>query len=180
MDKTDSKNNVIKITFLEINPPINELSKSKEELKIIFQGHDNFYDFKKCLSLKTPITLNHYKNSIIMTLLKSNNIIATGLFIIRPGEQNVIFNYENKKKIEITKAVNINNLQDCIKIKILCQTDNNNINNDISSLSKKNYIPKVNLMKSNNNNIMKKKVYDKKKKIWEIFIRIIQIKKTVI
>ena len=164
MDKTDSKNNVIKITFLEINPPINELSKSKEELKIIFQGHDNFYDFKKCLSLKTPITLNHYKNSIIMTLLKSNNIIATGLFIIRPGEQNVIFNYENKKKFEVTKAVNINNLQDCIRIKILCQTDNNNnINNDNSILSKKNYIPKVNLMKSNNNN-MKKKVYDKKKK----------------
>ena len=167
MDKVDSKNNVIKLTFLEINPPLNELSKSKEELKIIFQGHDNFYDFKKCLSLKTPITLNHYKNSIIMTLLKSNNIIATGLFIIRPGEQNVIFNYENKKKFEITKAVNINNLQDCIRIKILCQTDNNNIiiNNDNSSLSKKNYIPKVNLMKSNNNNNnMKKKVYDKKKK----------------
>ena len=166
MDKTDSKNNVIKITFLEINPPINELSKSKEELKIIFQGHDNFYDLKKCLSLKAPITLNHYKNSIIMTLLKSNNIIATGLFIIRPGEQNVIFNYENKKKIEITKAVNINNLQDCIRIKIFCQTDNSNfnINNDSSSLSKKNYIPKVNLMKPNNNNTMKKKVYDKKKK----------------
>ena len=165
MDKADSKNNVIKITFLEINPPINELSKSKEELKIIFQGHDNFYDFKKYLSLKNPITLNHYKNSIIMTLLKSNNIIATGLFIIRPGEQNVIFNYENKKKVEITKTVNINNLQDCIRIKILCQTDNNNnnINNDNSTLSKKNYIPKVNLMKSNNNN-MKKKVYDKKKK----------------
>jgi len=166
MDKTDSKNNVIKITFLEINPPINELSKSKEELKIIFQGHDNFYDLKKCLSLKAPITLNHYKNSIIMTLLKSNNIIATGLFIIRPGEQNVIFNYENKKKMEITKAVNINNLQDCIRIKIFCQNDNSNynINNDSSSLSKKNYIPKVNLMKPNNNNTMKKKVYDKKKK----------------
>lgn len=165
MDKVDSKNNVIKITFLEINPPVNELCKSKEELKIIFQGHDNFYDFKKYLSLKTPILLNHYKNSIIMTLLKSNNIIATGLFIIRPGEQNVIFNYENKKKMEITKAVNINNLQDCIKIKILCQADNSNNNiNENLSLTKKNYIPKVNLMKSNNNNNMKKKVYDKKKK----------------
>ena len=126
MNKSDSKNQSLEIVFLEINPPINELIKSKEEISIIFQGYDNFYDFKKYLSLKIPIQLNSYKNSIMMTLLKSNNIFATGLFIIRPGEHNIIFNYENKKKGITKKTVNINNLLDCIKIKIFCEFDLNN------------------------------------------------------
>ena len=119
MDKADIKNQPIKITFLEINPPLNELIKAKEEINIIFQGNDNFYDLKKFLSSKIPIQLNRYKKSLIITLLKSNNIFATGLLTIRPGEQYIILNYENKKKIISTKAVNINNLAECIKIKIL-------------------------------------------------------------
>ena len=138
MDKADSKNQTIKITFIEINPPINELIKPKDELNIIFQGHDNFYDFKKYFSTKTPIPLNRYKKSLIMTLLKTNNIFATGLFTIRQGEQNVIFNYEDNKKVKAKKAVNINNVLDCIKIKILCEFDNkdkdivSNINNNLN------------------------------------------------
>ena len=179
MDKVEMTKQPIKITFLEINPPINELIKGKEEMNIIFQGNDNFYDFKKYLCSKTPITLNHYKKSLMMTLLKSNNIFATGLFTIRPGEQYVIFNYENKKRIITSKAVNINNLLDSIKIKISCELntkdkDNisslkiNNHNNDNKtndSLNK--YIPKVNLMKSSrlkNKNNKGKKIYEKKKK----------------
>ena len=122
MDKLDSKNQTIKIIFLEINPPINDIIKSKEEINIIFQGHDNFYDLKKHLSSKIPIQLKRYKKSLIITLLKSNNILATGLFSVRQGEQNIIFNYENKKILS-PKTVNINNL-DCIKIKILCEFDN--------------------------------------------------------
>jgi hypothetical protein len=98
MDKTDRNKQTLKISFLEITPQINELIKNKEDLNIIFQGHDNFYDLKKLLSTKIPIHLNRYKKTLIMTLLKSNNILATGLFTIRPGEQNVIFNYEGKKK----------------------------------------------------------------------------------
>ena len=182
MDKLDSKNQTLKITFLEINPPINELIKGKEEINIIFQGNDNFYDFKKYLSSKIPIKLISYKNSLIMTLLKSNNIFATGLFTLRQGEQNVILNYENKKKIISTKTVNINNLLECIKIKIFCEFDNlknNNkdkenilfiINNKINENVGK-YVPKVNLMKvnhlnknKNNNNNIIKKPFDKKKK----------------
>ena len=187
MEKADNKNQPIKITFLEINPPIKELIKTKEEINIIFQGNDNFYDLKKFLSLKIPIVLNRYKKSIIITLLKSNNIFATGLFTIRPGEQNIILNYESKKKIIQTKAVNINNLAESIKIKILCEYENNISNNNkkkeyISNHNSNNYlneksyndsgnkyVPKVNLMKSshhiknkNNNNIGK--VYEKKKK----------------
>ena len=48
-NKFDSKNNVLKITFLEIYPSINELVKPKEDFNIIFQGNDNFFDFKKFL-----------------------------------------------------------------------------------------------------------------------------------
>ena len=187
----DTKIIPIKLTFLEITPPINDIIKSKEEINIIFQGHDNFYDFKKHLSSKIPIVLNRYKKSLIMTLLKSNNIFATGLFKVRQGDQIIIFNYENKKKIISTKAVNINNL-DCIKIKILCEFDNkekdkdnkdnkdkdkdniSNLNNNLSD-NKNNdsgnkYVPKVNLMKSNHLNIknknshLGKKIYEKKKK----------------
>ena len=182
MDKSDFKNNPIKISFLEINPPLHELIKPKEDINIIFQGNDNFYDFKKYLSTKAPILLNRYKKSLIMTLLKSNNILATGLFTVRQGEQNVIFNYENKKKIVSTKAVNINNILECIKIKILCEFDNkdkiniSNANSNIIDNSNNNsvnkYVPKVNLMKSNHintnmknkNNHIGKKIYEKKKK----------------
>ena len=179
MDKTDQNNQTLKISFLEITPQINELVKNKEELNIIFQGHDNFYDFKKHFSTKIPIYLNRYKKTLIMTLLKSNNILATGLFTIRPGEQNVIFNYEGKKKVASTKSININNLLDCIKIKILCEFDNNKdkenslTSNNILSDPKNNdsgnkYVPKVNLMKQNQKNKINinkgRKSNDKKKK----------------
>lgn len=186
MDKAESKNQLIKIIFLEIIPPINELIKTKEEINIIFQGNDNFYDLKKLLSSKMPIQLNRYKKSLIITLLKSNNIFATGLFTIRPGEQNIILNYENKKKNILTKAININNLIECIKIKILCEYENNikkkeyiTSHNSNSYINDKNYndsgnkyVPKVNLMKSshfnhikNKNNNNPGKVYEKKKKL---------------
>ena len=182
MDKTDQNNQTLKISFLEISPQINELVKNKEDLNIIFQGYDNFYDFKKHLSKKIPIYLNRYKKALIMTLLKSNNILATGLFTIRPGEQNVIFNYEGKKKVASTKAININHLLDCIKIKILCEFDNNKdkqnslSSNNILSEPKNNdfgnkYVPKVNLMKQNqknkinHNNNIGKKSNDKKKNL---------------
>jgi hypothetical protein len=181
MERTDNKNQTMKLTFIDIYPPINELAKNKEEINIIFQGHDNFYDFKKYLLSKTPIQLIRYKKSLMMTLLKSNNIMATGLLNVRQGEQNVIFTYEDKKKNTLKKAININNLLDSIKIKIFCEFDNinkerivNRLNNSIIHLNNKdnrnndNYIPKVNLMKPNhqkNKNInISRRVFEKKKK----------------
>ena len=174
MNKSFVKNNPIKITLLEISPPLNELAKSKEELNIIFQGNDNFYDFKKYLSSKTPIQLSRYKKSLIMTLLKSNNILATGLFTIRSGETNVVLNYENKKKNVSAKKVNINNLIDCIKIKIFCELDDKSnisygLNENKTNDSIIKYVPKVNLMKNNhlnkNKNInISKNIYEKKNK----------------
>ena len=184
MENVDIKSQTMKLTFLEVNPPINELAKNKEEINIIFQGHDNFYDLKRHLSTKIPISLNRYKKTIMMTLLKSNNIMATGLFTVRAGEQNVIFNYEDKKKNILKKAVNINKLIDCIKIKILCEfgnyicknksinllySSNNHINiKDTKNNDNDKYIPKVNLMKSkhlkNKNSIIGKNIFEKKTK----------------
>ena len=180
--KFDSKNKFLKIIFLEIFPPINELIKPKEEFNIIFQGNDNFFDFKPLLLSKTPIQLPYNKKSLIMTLLKNNNIFATGLFTIRQGEQNIFFNFENNKKGISNKIVNINNLSDCIKLKIFCEIDNNsavstinrntiNTNYENNSDNKNNnkYVTKVNLMKpiriNNYKNKVNKKIYDKKKRL---------------
>ena len=176
-NKLDSKNKVLKITFIDIYPPINELSKPKEDFNIIFQGNDNFFDFKKHLISKIPIQLSFNKKSLIMTLLKNNNIFATGFFTIRQGEQTIVFNYENNKKNMSNKTVNINNLSECIKIKIFCENENANtistinrstINANYENINNK-YVTKVNLMKpiriNNNKNKFGKKKYDKKKRI---------------
>ena len=177
-NKFDSKNNVLKITFLEIYPSINELVKPKEDFNIIFQGNDNFFDFKKFLSSKTPIQLSYNKKSLIITLLKNNNIFATGFFTIRQGEQNIFFNYENNKKSISNKKMNINNLSECIKIKIFCETETististnnrNTINTNYENNSNPKYMTKVNLMKpiriNNYKNKINQKIYDKKKRV---------------
>ena len=183
--KFDYNNKIIKITFLEIFPPINEIIKPKDDLNIVFQGNDNFYDFKKFLSSKNYMQINYNKKSLIMTLLKNNTILATGFFNIRQGEQNIFFNYENNKENISNKTVNIKNLSgNIIKLKIFCEFDNlsanytiniNNNRNTINtnydnnnSINNNKYITKVNLMKPiriNNykNKIGNKKIYDKKK-----------------
>ena len=175
--KSECKINIIKITFLEIIPPINEIVKPKEELNIVFQGNDNFYDFKKYLSSKNPILLHYNKKSLIMTLLKNNNIFATGFFSIRQGEQNIFFNYENNKNIS-NKILKINNLSECLKMKIFCECENlstvSTLNRNTISTNYENndnkYVTKVNLMKPIRINNYKKKnnnqkIYDKKKRI---------------
>ena len=175
--KSECKINIIKITFLEIIPPINEIVKPKEELNIVFQGNDNFYDFKKYLSSKNPILLHYNKKSLIMTLLKNNNIFATGFFSIRQGEQNIFFNYENNKNAS-NKILKINNLSECLKMKIFCVCENlstvSTLNRNTISTNYENndnkYVTKVNLMKPIRINNYKKKnnnqkIYDKKKRI---------------
>ena len=156
MDKIDFKtNNILKLTFIDIIPPISELIKAKEDINMIFQGNDTFYDLKKVLSNKISIQLPYMKNSLIITLLKNNNIFATGFFTIRQGEQNIAFNYENNKKNILIKN---------IKLKILCEIENNsstltiNRNTINYNFSDNKYVPKVNLMKSMNINNHKNKI----------------------
>ena len=90
----------------------------------------------------------------MIRIIKKRNKYYTNLNI-RGG----FFNYESKKKFPSTKAININNLSEYIKIKILCEFDNNIKDKDHSLLSSSNenkindsgnkYVPKVNLMKQN-------------------------------
>ena len=116
MEKSNNEINEIKITLLEIKPSLKELEKNNNEISIIFQGINVFYNLRKLLSNKTEILINNCKNSVIISLVKSDNIFASALFNIKHGENWITFNYESKKKNSISSINNI----DCIKIKIFC------------------------------------------------------------
>ena len=108
----------LRIKLLDIFPPLNDLKQQKEEIDIIFQGLNIFYNLFDLLSKKNEInfkTIN--SSSIIISLIKSNNLFATSLFNIKQGEQWISFTYENKKKKDTTLA---QSLIDCIKIKLNC------------------------------------------------------------
>ena len=141
MDKQKNKNseeNIVTIKLLDIFPSIKELNQEKEELDIIFQGLDIFHNLFQLLTTKKEITLKkNNKSSIIISLIKSNNLFATCVFNIKQGEQWITFSYENKKKKESSLA---QNLIDRIKIKLNCDIIlNKNTFNDniISQKSKK-------------------------------------------
>ena len=158
MEQRNLSNKTIKITLLEIKPPLNELDKNNNDISIIFQGINVFYNLSKLISNNTEILINNCKNSLIMSLIKCDNIFASALFNINPGENWVTFNYESKNKSKIKQ--NLNNI-DCIKIKIFCEYKNKrshllNINNKSQLLSNdiknKNSKNKVNNLLSNNSN----------------------------
>ena len=122
MDK--SKNclldeNSIKIKLLDIFPSISDLKQKKNELDIIFQGLDIFFNLIELLTTKKEVTIKtNNKSSIIISLIKSNNLFATSIFNIKKGVQWITFSYENKKKKDSNLAQNI---LDCIKIKLTCE-----------------------------------------------------------
>ena len=112
------RDSTIKIKLLDIFPSMLELKKQQNDLDIIFQGLDIFYNLYELLNNKTEITIKtKNKTSIIISLIKSNNIFATCVFNIKQGEQWITFSYENKKKKETSFA---QSLIDCIKIKLNC------------------------------------------------------------
>ena len=111
------QNDSIKITLLEIKPTLKELEKNNNEISIIFQGINVFYSLRKLISNNTEILINNCKKSLIMSLVKSDNIFASALFSIKHGESWVTFKYESKKKSTVK---NILNNIDSIKIKIMC------------------------------------------------------------
>ena len=76
-----------------------ESIQRKNELDIIFQGLDIFYNLFELLSTKKEITLKtNNRRSIIISLIKLNNLFATCVFNIKQGEHWITFSYENKKK----------------------------------------------------------------------------------
>ena len=159
MDKSKSpphspRDRIIKIKLLDIFPSLNELMQQQEELDIIFQGLDIFYNLYEIQETKTELTINiKDKNSIIISLIKSSNIFATCFYTIKQGEQWITFSYENKKKKETSFA---QSLIDCIKIKINCDffQDKNILGNSLILNTKKlnfNYNNKNNYLKQNSN-----------------------------
>ena len=149
MDKSKSpprspNEKIIRIKLLDIFPSIKELQQQQNDLDIIFQGLDIFYNLIELLKSKIELTINtKNKTSIIISLIKSNNIFATCVFNIKQGEQWVTFSYENKKKKEASFA---QSLIDCIKLKLNCEISKN--------ITKKKKSKNINLnSKKINNNI---------------------------
>ena len=140
MEKKLLKNNPIKISIIDIFPSFNELNPKQEEMFLIFQGLNTFFLLKEILNSHKIIELvNNNQTSIIISLIKSNNIIATGFLNIKQGEQWITLNYENKsKKLNSNLALN---LMDCIKLKTFCdiksknQINNINLNNSALNIN---------------------------------------------
>ena len=147
------RENIIIIKLLDIFPSINELMLQQQELNIIFQGLDKFYNLYELLENKTELTINiKNKTSINISLIKSNNIFASCFYNIKQGEQWLTFSYENKKKKEISFA---KSLIDCIKIKLICDVSKNkemkNIQNNELFLNRK----KLHYNSNNKNHYLK-------------------------
>lgn len=103
MDKaknsSSKEDNTIKIKLLDIFPTLNDLKQQNSDIDIIFQGLNIFYNLFELLTNKTEIMLNiNNKSSIIISLIKKNDLFATSIFNIKQGEQWITFSYENKKK----------------------------------------------------------------------------------
>ena len=172
------KNTIIKLTLIDIFPTLEEIeNNSKEEISIVFQGLNIFYILKDLLLNKKEIYIKKPspKNALIITLVQSINILATGLLKIKSGNQWVTFSYENKK---VSPQMNLAlSLIDCIKINISCLIIYNNIENyKTSNLMNTNFkiFNKNNLSKkATSNNLGQKKNsknFNNSKKIIEMKI----------
>ena len=139
MDKaknsSSKEDNTIKIKLLDIFPTLNDLKQQNSDIDIIFQGLNIFYNLFELLTNKTELMLNiNNKSSIIISLIKKNDLFATSIFNIKQGEQWITFSYENKKKKDTSLA---QSLMNCIKIKLNCEIGNKNNANNIMLNSKK-------------------------------------------
>ena len=163
------KNTIIKLTLIDIFPSLEEVEHNyKEEISIIFQGLNNFYNLKDLLINKKDIYLDNknIKNSIIISLVQSINILAIGVLNIKSGKQWVTFSYENKQKFSSSNFAL--SLMDCIKINIDCfiiynNTEKYNNNNNSNKIFNKNILlkkeTKKNMAQKNTNtNINKKSI----------------------
>ena len=183
MEKKNNESKMIKITLLEIKPPLKQLEKNNNEISIIFQGINIFYNIRKLLLNNTEIKINDCKNSIIMSLVKSDTIFASTLFNIKQGENWVTFNYESKKKTSLKQNVNY---IDCIKIKMLCQLEEKinikkNLSNNKNKINSRNIKNNSRIKKFNNTTSMSinNKVSNNSRiKKYRTNINILQRKKT--
>ena len=119
------KNIIIKLTLIDIFPTIEEIeNNSNEDISIIFQGLNKFYNLKDLLLSKRDIYINKSmsKNTLIISLVQSIDLLAIGFLKIKSGKQWITFSYQNKKKSLSTKRFKI--LENKLNI---FQCKNNNI-----------------------------------------------------
>jgi len=124
------QNIVLKLILIDIFPSIDEIihNNNNEEISIIFQGLNIFYNLKDLLSNKKVIYINKQiskNNELILSLIQSIQILATGILSVKSGKQWVTFSYQNKKKS--TSLNLVQSLIDCIKINFSCEIIFNNI-----------------------------------------------------
>ena len=169
MEKKDSKNLVnIKLSFLDLFPSLEEIDINNEGITINFQNSSFSYNLSELMKSFDEIFLpNQIPNQTIKVfLIKSDNILASGSFTIKNGEQWVTFNYENKKRTSSNLALS---LIDCIKIKFTCKMDfvqsyinnedniNNITNTELPNKKDNNILLKPSPKKIYNNSTIKKK-----------------------
>ena len=122
--------------ILDLYPTYSELNPSDEEFLLIFEGLNVFFNLKDLLKSHKKIEINNInQSSITVSLIKSNNIIASGYINLKHGEQWITMNTENKKKSNMNLALV---LIDCIKLKIFCEMKNINKSNISTNISNAN------------------------------------------
>jgi hypothetical protein len=155
----NKKSTKLRIYLLDIFPSLEDLNnQNKSDLSIIFHGINMFYDLEELISQRKEIiiTPNQTQIKIIMSIVKSTDVLASGHMLIKHGTQWVTFLYENKEKSAPGNLAL--NLIDCIKINISCEILNNQNsqkkrNNSIEYPERKDIINKIN--KKTNENFQK-------------------------
>lgn len=150
-----AQNIILKLILIEIFPSIEEIehNSNNEEISIIFQGLNIFYNLKDLLSNKKVIYINKQipkNNELILSLIQSIQILATGILSVKSGKQWVTFSYQNKKKS--TSLNLVQSLIDCIKINFSCEIIFNNIEYYYNTILSNN------IKKSLRNNFSKKEI----------------------
>ena len=152
----------IKIIILDLYPSYSELNPTNEKMLLIFDGINIYYYLKDLLESHQKIEIKtNNQSSILVSLIKTNNIIASGSINLKNGEQWITMNSDNKKKANMNLALS---LIDCIKLKIYCEikninkngTNNNSYNVNNNSLNITNLNNSVNLTNRNINKTKQK------------------------
>ena len=159
----------IKIIILDLYPSYSELNPTNEEMLLIFEGINIYYYLKDLLTSHQKIEIkNNNQSSILISLIKTNNILASGSFNLKNGEQWVTMNSDNKKKQNTNLALS---LIDCIKLKIFCEIKN--INNGINSNSNNVNNNSINITNLNNSvNLTNRNMNKTKQKINQMNLKI--------
>jgi hypothetical protein len=136
---------------------------------LIFEGINIYYYLKDLLTSHQKIEIkNNNQSSILVSLIKTNNILASGSINLKNGEQWVTMNSDNKKKQNTNLALS---LIDCIKLKIFCEIKN--INNRINSNSNNVNNNSINITNLNNSiNLTNRNMNKTKQKINQMNLKI--------